>query len=210
MAGDHRGLVVVVLLAGLIATAGAAGGEGSSPQVQKPPTNAAQRVDRSKPPETAEPGAEFTVRRLTVPPTIDGRTWMTISQVSAAGPLRAPNGQFTLTLEEATSVEVVHYRVDFSEGGGARVQLDPGGAVYAFISADSRWIITGPLEVIDVTNWRRYSLSSSFRIEPFVVLRALSSDGRRLLISRQPCPFDCRNFPDEYFEIGLPGTTAKG
>ena len=198
----------MVLLAGMIATAGAAGREGLIAQAPKPQTNAAPRVDRSKPPETAEPGAEFTVRRLSEPPAVDGRTWMMISQVSAARSLRAPNGQFTLTLEESTSVEVVHFRVYFTEGAGPRVQIDPGSAAYAFLSPDSRWIIVGPLEVIDVTNWRRYSLSSTFKIDPYVVLRAISSDGRRLVISRQDCPFDCRNAPDEYYEIALPARTG--
>jgi hypothetical protein len=53
-----------------------------------------------------------------------------------------------------------------------------------------------------------HSLSQAFNIEPYVLLRAISSDGRRLLVSRQDCPFDCRNTRNEYYEVGLPA--AKG
>lgn len=102
------------------------------------------------------------------------------------------------------SGDVVRFRVSFTESGRGRVQLDPGLSAYAYISPDSRWIISEPLEVVDVLNWRRYSLSKSFKIGPYVVLKASSADGRRLFISRQACPFDRQHIPPEYFEIGLP------
>lgn len=147
----------------------------------------------------------FTVRRLMEPVAIDGRTWIAIDSVSATGPLRAPNGQFTLTLEEAKehAGDVVRFRVFFAEGA-RRIQLDPGVAAYAYISPDSRWIVSDPLEIVDVLNWRRYSLSTLFKIDPYVVLRAISADRRRLYVSRQPCAFDCQHLPHEYFEIGFP------
>lgn len=161
-------------------------------------------VDRSKPPRVADSAEGFTVRRLEGPIPVDGRTWIAIETVRAPGTTRAPNGQFTLTLSESTSVDVVHNRISFSEVGRAPVVLDPGLAVYAYITPDSRWIISGTLEVIDVRNWRKYSLSRAFKIEPWVVLRAMSDDGRRLFISRQPCPFDCQHLPNEYYEVTFP------
>lgn len=166
----------------------------------------AGRVDRSKPPSVVASAEGFTVRRLTEPVPIDGRTWIAIESVSAAGPLRAPNGRFALTLEEAKehAGDVVRFRVFFAESGARRVQLDPGVAAYAYISPDSRWIVSDPLEVVDVLNWRRYSLSKSFKVNPYVVLKAMSADGRRLFIARQACPFDCQHIPHEYFEIGFP------
>ena len=164
-----------------------------------------QAVDRSQPPRVETAAGGFTVVRLDNPVTIDGKTWTAVKPISEARTLRAPNGQFAITLEEATSVEVVHFRVWFTGAAGPRVQLDPGNAVYAFITPDSRWIISGTLEVVDVRNWRAYSLSKVFNIQPYVILRAVSRDGRRLFISQQPCPFDCQGVPGTYYEIGLPG-----
>lgn len=164
-----------------------------------------QAPDRSKPPRIEEVGAGFTVRRLDQPAVVDGRTWLAIEPIIGTQTVRAPNGQFTVSLEEASSVEIVLFRISFTEGRSAPVQLDPGTAVYGFITPDSRWIITGTLEVIDVRNWRKYSLSKAFNLEPFVRLRAISPDGRRLFISQQDCPFDCRNIPEKYYEVQLPG-----
>jgi hypothetical protein len=185
-------MIVFAALISLAAVPGAA---------QDPP-----RADRSKPPSAANAPAGFTVRRLSGPVPIDGRTWIAIETASAAGRLRAPDARFTLTLEEAKdhAGDVVRFRIFFTEGGGARVQLDPGVAAYAYITPDSRWIVSDPLEVVDVRTWRKYSLSKSFKIDPYIVPRAISADGRRLFISRQACPFDCQNIPHEYFEIGFP------
>ena len=140
----------------------------------------AQRVDRSKPPRMAEGTGGFTVGRLSELPAVDGHTWIEVrDQIVSDGTYRAPNGQFTLTVEDKP--ENAHY-----------------------ISHDSRWIISDPLEAIDVTNWVKYSLSKAFNIDAFVVMRAISPDGRRLVISRQQCAFDCAHIPDEYYEIGIP------
>jgi hypothetical protein len=165
-----------------------------------------QRADRSKPPSALDSAGGFTVRRLSAPVAIDGRTWIAIESGSTAGLLRAPNARFTLTLDEAKehAGDVVRFRISFIERGGKRVQLDSALSAYAYISSDSRWIISEPLEVVDVVNWRRYSLSKSFNVDPYIVLRAISADGRRLFVSRQPCAFDCQHLPHEYFEIGFP------
>lgn len=165
----------------------------------------AGRVDRSMPPRVVASADGFTVRRLMEPVAIDGRAWIAIDSVSAAGPVRAPNGRFTLTLEEAKehAGDVVRFRVFFAEGA-RRIQLDPDVAAYAYISPDSRWIVTDPLEIVDVLTWRQYSLSKSFEISPYVVLKAISADGGRLFIARQACAFDCPNIPLEYFEIAFP------
>jgi hypothetical protein len=167
-------------------------------------TTGAQAADRSKPPGVEASVGGFTIRRLTSPVTIDGKTWIAIEPIIGEQTVRSPNGQFTITLEEASSVEVVHFRISFAGDGRPPVQIDPGTAVYAFITPDSRWIVNGTLEITDVTNWRKYSLSKVFNIGPYVILKAISADGRQLFISQQDCPFDCRNFPIKYFEIGFP------
>ena len=166
-----------------------------------------QRVDRSTPPRMAEGAGGFTVRSLSALPLVDGRTWIEVrDQFVSDGTYRAPNGQFTLTLEDKpeNAHNVASFAIYFTDGNGTRSQLDPGFAVYTYITPDSRWIISDPLEAIDVTNWVKYSLSKALHIDSYVVMRAISPDGRRLVISRQTCAFDCAHIPDEYYEIGIP------
>jgi hypothetical protein len=136
-------------------------------------------VDRSKPPAVANTAEAFALRTLDALPPIDGRDWIEVQGSAVPGRLPAPNGQFTLTLEEASSVELVHYRISFTEAGAASVELDSGQATYAAITPESRWIIMGPFELVDVPTWRRYSLSTAFNLRAFIVLRAISADGRR-------------------------------
>ena len=124
----------------------------------------AQRVDRSKPPRTAAGTGGFTVRRLSELPAVDGRTWIEVrDQIVSDGTYRAPNGQFTLTMEDRpeNAHNVAAFAIYFTDGNGTRSQLDPGFAVYTYISHDSRWIISDPLEAIGVTNWVKYSLSTA-------------------------------------------------
>jgi hypothetical protein len=151
---------------------------------------------------TSEGG--FTVRRLSGPIAVDGRAWIALAGMSSRQTVHAPNGQFTLTLEEASADDVVRFRIYFAEKGRPRVQLDPGRAVYAAISSDSLWIFIDPIDIVDVKAWRRYNLSALFKIDRFVVVQAISVDGRRLFISRQPCPFDCQGLPNDYYEITFP------
>ena len=166
-------------------------------------TQPRQGVDRSKAPTVEASAGGFTVRRLISPVAIDGRNWIAVPPLNARQTVRAPNGQFTLTLEEASNNDTVRFRIYFAEAGGARVELDPGGAVYVSITSDSRWIFIDPIDVVDVRTWRRYSLSKLFNIGRYVSI-AISADGRRLFVSRQPCPFDCQGIPNEYFEIRFP------
>jgi hypothetical protein len=165
-----------------------------------------QAVDRSQPPRIEASAGGFTVRRLDKPVMIDGRTWIAVEEIIGAQTVRAPNGQFAIRLEETPSVEVVRFRVWFIQNGGTPVLIAPGTAIFSWITPDSRWIISGTLEAIDVKAWRAYSLSKAFNIEPYVLLRAISADGRRLVISRAPCWVDCRalGIADEYYEIGFP------
>jgi predicted alpha/beta superfamily hydrolase len=163
-----------------------------------------QVVDRSQPPRIDASTGGFAVRRLAAPVEVDGRSWIEVTPIVGAGTVRAPDGQFAIALEEAGSGDVVYFRVSIIEGGGAPVQVLPGTGTYAFITPDSRWIIAGTLEAVDVRNWRRYSLSRAFDIGAYVIPRAISADGRRLFIVKRACPFDCRDIPDEYYEVEFP------
>src|SRR5262245_1213925 len=111
---------------------------------------ATQTVDRSQPPHIEASAGGFTVRRLDKPITVDGRTWIAVNRIIRAKTVRAPNGQFTLTLEEASAHDLVQFRVYFAEQGRGRVELDPGEAVYTVITSDSRWILIDPIDIVDV------------------------------------------------------------
>ena len=165
--------------------------------------SAAQAVDRSQPPRVEASAGGFSLRRLDNPVTVDGKSWLAVEEIIGAKTVRAPNGQFAVKLEEASSVEVVHFRVLFVHNDGTAVLIAPGTAIYSFITPDSRGSINGTLEAIDVRDWRAYSLSKAFNIEPYVLLDAISADGRRLVISQRPCGVDCR-FPAKYYEIEFP------
>jgi hypothetical protein len=167
-------------------------------------TQGVQRIDRSQPATVVTSEGGFTVRRLSSPIAVDGRAWIAVPGISSRQTVRAPNGQFTLTLEEASADDLVRFRIYFAEEGRPRVQLDPGGAVYASITSDSRWIFIDPIDIVDVRAWRRYNLSKLFNIDRYVIVRAISADGRRLFISRQPCQFDCQGLPNDYYEIAFP------
>jgi hypothetical protein len=167
-------------------------------------TQGVQGVDRSQPPTVVTSGGGFTVRRLTGPIAVDGRTWIAVAGMSSRQTVRAPNGQFTIILEEASADDVVRFRIYFAEEGRPRVQLDPGGAVYAYITSDSRWIFIDPIDIVDVRTWRRYNLSKLFNVDRYVSVQAISADRHRLFISRQPCPFDCQGLPNDYYEIAFP------
>ena len=164
---------------------------------------ATQTVDRSQPPRVDASAGGFTVRRLDKPVTVDGRSWIAVESIYGAKPVRAPNGQFTLTLEKASEHDLVEFRVYFAEEGRARVEL-AGKAVYASITSDSRWIFIDPIDIVDVRTWRRYNLSELFKIDRYVSVQAMSADGGKLFISRQPCPFDCQGHPNDYYEITFP------
>jgi hypothetical protein len=160
--------------------------------------------DRAKPPAVEASPRGITVRRLTAPVTIDGRNWIAAEPIIGSQTVRAPNGQFSLTLEDAKEPgDLARFRLSYT-AGGPRIPLDPH-VTYAYITPDSRWIVMEPIDVIDVTNWRRYSLSKTFEVTPYVLIRAISADARRLYVIRQPCPFDCRDFPNDHYEITLPG-----
>jgi hypothetical protein len=143
------------------------------------------------------------VRQLPALPAIDGRAWIAAGG-SDGGTHAAPNGQFSVILEDdpANSGEVLRFKVFFAETGRPRVELNPGLALYAWISPDSRWIFIDPLDAIDVRTWRRFPVLEHTN-RGFVVIHAISQDGKRLLITEQDCPFDCP-IPRKNYEVAFP------
>jgi hypothetical protein len=171
------------------------------------PSDGAAQVDRSRAPVADGSAGGFTVRRLSGPVTIDGRTWIRAEPIAVERTVRAANEQFTLALTERSERgDVVRFRLLLREGAGQPVALASDPVAYAFITPDSRWVVFEPLDVVDVRSWRRFSLSTSLGITPYIVLEAVSLDGRRLVISRRDCAVDCPTAPRDYYELLIPTT----
>jgi len=165
----------------------------------------AQTVDRSRPPLVTSSTDGFTVRRLPGPVVSDGRAWIEAEPIIGVQSVRAANGGFTITLSAPNDQgDVERYRVQFTAAGGRAIALTDQFVSYVFVTRDSRWIFLEPLDAIDVRAWRRYNLSAAFGIQAYVSIRAVSADGRRLIVSRSDCAIDCRSIPDQYYEITIP------
>jgi hypothetical protein len=181
-------LSVLVIIAGVLS--------GETPMTQG--------GDRSKAPPVEPSSGGFTIRRLAGPVTLDGRTWIAVDPIVGTMTVNSANGQFTLSLVAPNDEgDVRRWRLRFADRGGEAVTL-ADVVSYTYVTNDSRWILFEPIDVVDVRTWRRYGLSKAFGIAPYAGPRAISADGRRLIISRRDCPFDCPGEPVEYFEIGFP------
>lgn len=72
------------------------------------------------------------------------------------------------------------------------------------MTPDARYIVTEPLYVLDVREWKQYALFESLQIPNYTTIEAISRDGKRLLISRRDCVIDCTNVHVEYYELTWP------
>jgi hypothetical protein len=72
------------------------------------------------------------------------------------------------------------------------------------VTPDARYVITEPLQVLDVREWKQYSLFEALGIRNYTNIEAISRDGKRLLISRRDCAIECRDLRLEYYELTLP------
>jgi hypothetical protein len=167
-------------------------------------TPVTQGGDRSKAPPVEPSSGGFTIRRLSGPVTVDGRMWIAVNPIVDTMTVNSANGQFTLSLVAPNDEgDVRRWRLLFAGRGGGPVTI-ADVVSYTYVTNDSRWIFFEPIDVVDVRTWRRYGLSKTFGIRPYAGPTAISADGRRLIISRRNCPFDCPSEPVEYFEIGFP------
>ena len=84
------------------------------------------------------------------------------------------------------------------------MRIDASFTGWVFVTPDSRYILTEPLYVLDVREWKQYALFEALRIPNYTSIEAISRDGKRLLISRRDCGVDCPDQPVEYYELTLP------
>jgi hypothetical protein len=169
-----------------------------------------RRPDRSTPPTGMRGAGAFTARKLWGSPVIDGQRWVTANVQIGPAPavLRAPNGHFTLTLADAGSDtgDFERYQVLFADAARPPVRIDSRFSGWAYITPDSRYVITEPLFVLDVLAWQQYALHDALAIQNYTSIEAISSDSRRLPVSRRDCAMDCReaSAEHEYYVLALP------
>lgn len=155
---------------------------------------------------TGLPVGLFTATRIPEPP-IDGREWVAAEVQTDPVPavFRAPNGQFWLTLvpRRRNTGDFVRYELVFEGRETAAIRVaELTGWVY--VTPDSRYVISEPLFVLDVSAWTEYALHDALDISNHTWVQAVSHDGKRLLVARTDCPMDCPEQQVEYYEVTLP------
>jgi hypothetical protein len=168
----------------------------------------AQQIDRSSPPVTVEGAGGFAADRMPGRPGIDGRAWMLADVHAGKAEVFRPDGaDYELELKDPdNSGDAERWTVTFTRAGRAPVPLDAGRkTAFVYVTPDARYIFLEPLTVVDVVAWRRYDLSTTLGIEPYVTIRAIRAGGRELFLDRSTCVADCANRSDEeYFDLTIP------
>ena len=170
----------------------------------------AQMPDVTKPPPILKSAGQFSAARLSRPPVIDGRAWIAanVQTTSSPGRVPLPTQGFFLTLTDCGDHDGDFERCQllFRRGRATPVRIDDGFTGWVFVTPDSRYIITEPLCVLDVREWKQYALFEALHIPNYTSIQAISRDGKRLFISRRDCAMDCGGvgLEYEYYELILP------
>lgn len=173
------------------------------------PSSLAQIADTTKPPPILKSAGQFSAVRLSRSPLIDGREWIAtdVQTTSSAGKVAAATQAFSLTLTDCGDHggDFERCQLLFQRGRAIPVRIDNGFTGWVFVTPNGRYIISEPLYVLDVREWRQYALFEALHIPNYTNIEAISRDGKRLLISRRDCPMDCKGVVDvEYYELTLP------
>ena len=169
----------------------------------------AQIPDVTKPPPILKSAGQFSATRLSRPPVIDGRAWIAanVQTTSSPGRVPLPTQGFSLTLTDCGdhNGDFERCQLLFRRGRATPVRIDELTG-WVFVTPDGRYIITEPLSVLDVREWKQYWLFEALNIPNYTSIKAISRDGKRLFISRRDCAMDCRGVgvEDEYYELILP------
>jgi hypothetical protein len=139
---------------------------------------------------------------------IDGRAWIAanVQTTSSPGTVRVPTRAFSLTLTDCGdhAGDFDRCQLLFHRGRAAPVRIHDGFTGWVFVTPDGRYIVTEPLYVLDVSEWKQYALFEALEIPNYTNIEAISRDGKRLFISRRDCAMDCRDVRVEYYEVTLP------
>jgi hypothetical protein len=168
----------------------------------------AQSSDVTKPPPILKAARQFSAAQLNRPPIIDGREWIAanVETTSSPGPVSVQTKAFSLTLRDCGDHggDFERCQLFFQRGRATPVRIDAGFTGWVFVTPDARYIVTEPLYVLDVREWKQYALFESLQIPNYTTIEAISRDGKRLLISRRDCVIDCANVRVESYELTWP------
>lgn len=168
----------------------------------------AQNSDVTKPPPIVKAARQFSAVQLTRPPIVDGREWIAanVETTSSPGRVSAQIKAFSLTTRDCGDHggDFERCQLFFQRGRATPVRIDAGFTGWVFVTPDGRYIVTEPLYVLDVREWKQYALFESLRIPNYTRIEAVSRDGKRLLISRRDCAIDCTDVRVEYYELTWP------
>jgi len=164
-------------------------------------------ADAAPPPRILKSPGKFTAVRLSRPPVIDGREWFAakVETTSEPGKVPVPTQAFSLTLADCGdhNGDFERCQLLFQRGRAAPVRIDLTG--WVFVTPDGRYIVTEPLSVLDVLEWKQYELSETLGIPNYTNIEGISRDRTRLFLSRRDCAMDCKGDVNvEYYELTLP------
>ena len=165
-----------------------------------------QNPNATQPPPIVHSAGQFRARPLNQRPAIDGRAWIVaeVRPTYSAGIVETRR-TFSLTSSDCGDHgDFTRCRLLFHRDGGAPVRIDAGFTGWVFVTPDGRYVITEPLYVLNVREWKQYALFDALKISNYVTVEAISGDARRLLVSRRDCAMDCKEVPVEYYEFILP------
>ena len=197
MTGRSRALktLQLVLLVGLVAT-----------WVET--TSLAQSPDVTKPPPILKPAGQFSAAQLNRPLLIDGREWIAarVETASSLGTVPVQTRAFSLTSRDCGDHggDLERCQLLFQRGQATPVRIDAGFTGWVFVPPDGRYVVTEPLYVLDVREWKQYALFESLHIPNYTKIEAISRDGKRLFISRRDCAIDCKDARVEYYVLTWP------
>jgi hypothetical protein len=163
--------------------------------------------DTIQPPPIVHSAGQFSARPLTRPPVVNGRAWAVadVQLTQSAGTVPLRTRAFSLTSSGCGDHgDFTRCQLLFHQGPGTPVRIDAGFTAWVFVTPDGRYIFTEPLNALDVRNWKQYALSEALKIPNYKTIKAISGDGKRLLVSRRDCAMDCRDVRVDYYELILP------
>ena len=171
-------------------------------------TSLAQSSDVTKPPPILKSAGQFSAAQLSRPPLIDGREWTAanVETASSLGTVPVQTQAFSLTSRDCGDHggDLERCQLLFQRGRAAPVRIDVGFTGWVFVTSDGRYIVTEPLYMLDVREWKQYALFESLQIPNYTKIEAISRDGKRLFISRRDCAIDCKDVRVEYYELTWP------
>ena len=171
-------------------------------------TSLAQSPDVTKSPPIVKPAGQFSAAQLNRPPLIDGREWIAarVETASSLATVPVQTRAFFLTSRDCGDHggDFERCQLLFQRGQATPVRIDTGFTGWVFVTPDARYVVTEPLYVLDVREWKQYALHESLHIPNYTKIEAVSRDGKRLFISRRDCAIDCKDVRVEYYELTWP------